>query len=89
MLVYQKANYMVDKVLKAEDYAAMGSPRVADMMRKQKIKAELIVFKPSTERHRSSVAKPERRHSMKLYETGLLGGLESKTLGRAPAGRVV
>ena len=86
--VYHKANYVVDNVLKPEDYTAMGLPHIANLMRKQRVIAELVVFKPTTAKHRPSVAKPERRYAMRIYENGALSAPQSKTLGQVPAGRV-
>jgi len=88
ILVYRKVNYVVDNVMKPEDYTAVGLAHIADLMRKQRVIAELVVFKPSTAKHRPSVAKPEKRYAMKVYQNGKLSAPQSKTLGQVPAGRV-
>jgi len=88
VLRYRNVSYIVDNVMKPEDYTAVGLSHVADLMRKQRVIAELVVFKPSTAKHRPSVAKPEKRYAMKVYQNGKLSAPQSKTLGQVPAGRV-
>ena len=89
VLRYRNVSYIVDSVMKPEDYTAMGLSHIADLMRRQRVISELVVFKPSPTKHRPSIAKPEKRYAMKVYENGKLSAPQSKTLGQVPAGKAV
>ena len=88
VLVYKKANYIVDDVMTPEDYVALGLNDVAEVMRRQKIIKELVVFKPSKQQYPTSRARGERRWSLRLYASGKLSDPQSKTVGMMPAGQV-
>ena len=88
VLVYKKANYIIDDVMTPEDYVALGLEDVAKVMHRQKIIKELVVFKPSKQAHPTSRARGERRWSLRLYENGKLSDPQSKTIGMMPAGKV-